>query len=76
MATNGNKKEYFLTISSETPHVVIAMVGKFDISPLGLSHNITTRFQVFGSARHIKKDSTIFLVLNAETDFWRFKSKD
>ncbi len=56
MATNGNKKEYFFKLSSESLHVVIAMVGKFDISPLGLSHNITTRFRVFGSVRHIEKD--------------------
>jgi hypothetical protein len=47
IATNGNKKEYFFKISSETPRVIRVTVGTFDVSPLGLSCNITTRFWVF-----------------------------
>jgi hypothetical protein len=34
------------------------------------------RLQVFGSERHVKKDSTFFFPLNAENGFLKFKPKD
>jgi hypothetical protein len=43
----------FFQISSGTPRVVTAMVAVFDVPPQGLSRNITTRLQVFGSGGHI-----------------------
>ena len=54
-----SKKNIF-QISSETTRVVTATVAAFDVPPQGLSRNITTRLQVFGSEHHIKKDSTFF----------------
>jgi hypothetical protein len=36
------------------------MVAAFDVPPQGLSRNITTRLQVFGSEHHVKEDSTFF----------------
>jgi hypothetical protein len=46
-ATNLKKLLSFASISSETTHVVTATVAAFDVSPQGLSRNITTRLQVF-----------------------------
>jgi hypothetical protein len=51
---------FFVSISSGTSPVVIATVAAFDVSPHGLSQNITMRFRVFGSVRHILKESTFF----------------
>jgi hypothetical protein len=42
--TNLKKILFFISISSETSHVITAMVAAFDVSPLGLSRNVTTRF--------------------------------
>jgi hypothetical protein len=49
-------------------------VAVFGVTPQGLSRNITTRLQVFGSERHVKNDSTYFFYLNAENGFWHFTS--
>jgi hypothetical protein len=57
---NNLKKYSFFSISSETSCFVTAPAAAFDISPNGLSRNVTMRFKVFGSARHVKKDSTCF----------------
>jgi hypothetical protein len=51
---------FFVFISSETSHVITATVAAFDVPPQGLSRNITTRLQVFGSEPLVKKDSTFF----------------
>jgi hypothetical protein len=51
-------------------------VAAFDVPPQGLSRNITTRLQVFGSEHHVKKASKFFFPLNAENGFLKFKSKD
>jgi hypothetical protein len=66
----------FVSICSETPRVVTATVAAFDVPPQGLSRNITTRLQVFGSEHHVKNYSTFFFPLNAENGFLNFKSKD
>jgi hypothetical protein len=50
----------FVSISSKTSHVITATLAAFDVPPQGLSRNITTRLQVFGSERHVKKDSKFF----------------
>jgi hypothetical protein len=34
----------FISISSETSHVITALVAAFEVSPHGLSRNVTTRF--------------------------------
>ncbi len=47
-------------ICSGTPRAVTATVAPFDVPPQGLSRNITTRLQVFGSERHIQNDYTFF----------------
>ncbi len=39
---------------------VTAMVASFNVSPNGLSRNVTTHFCVIGSASHVKKDSSFF----------------
>jgi hypothetical protein len=33
-------------------------VAPFDVPPQGLSRNVTTRLQVFGSEPHVKNDYT------------------
>jgi hypothetical protein len=40
-----------------------ATVAAFEVSPHGLSRNIPTRFWVFGSECHVKKEFTFFLTL-------------
>ncbi len=57
----------FFHISSGTPRVVTATVAVLDVPPQGLSRNITTRRQVFGSERHVTKDT---LLLPSETVQW------
>jgi hypothetical protein len=59
----------FFQISSETSRVVTATVAAFGVSPQGLSRNNTTRLQVFGSKRNVKKGLYVFSPLNAETGF-------
>jgi hypothetical protein len=50
------KKEYCLKIRSDTPPDVTATVAAVGVSLHGLWRNVLTRFCVFGSALHIKKD--------------------
>ncbi len=57
-ATNLKKIFFFVSISSGISPVVIATVAAFDVSPHGLSCNITLRCRVFGSVCHVLKDST------------------
>jgi hypothetical protein len=47
-------------ICSGTPRVVTARVPPFDVPPQGLSRNITTCLQVFGSERHVQNNYTSF----------------
>jgi hypothetical protein len=51
---------FIFSISSETSRFVTATVAAFDVSPNDLSRNVTTRLQIFGSERHVKKHSTFF----------------
>jgi hypothetical protein len=64
---------FFVSISNGTSHFITALVAAFDVPPQGLSRNITTRLQVFGSERHVKRNP-LFFPLNAENGFLQFKS--
>ncbi len=54
------KRNIFLKISSEIPRVIRATVATFDVSPLSLWLNITTRFWVFSCAHHVKRTPRFF----------------
>ncbi len=69
------KNILLFSISSETSRFVTATVAAFDVSLNDLSRNVTTSVQIFGSERHVKKDSTFF-PLNAENGFLQFTSWD
>jgi hypothetical protein len=54
VATNCTKLYYFsFEVLKKTSRFVTATVAVFDVPPQGLSRNITTRLQVFGSERHV-----------------------
>jgi hypothetical protein len=69
------KNIFFVSISSGTSPVVIVTVMAFDVSPHGLSRNITMRFRVFWQRMSHIKGLHILLELNAEKGILQFKQK-
>jgi hypothetical protein len=63
----GNKKEYFLQISSGTPPVVRDRVAAVEVLSLGLSRYMNMASLSFGSALRIKIETPPLLGPNALT---------